>query len=68
MPVASSMMDLTQVFPELGMLTRAIGEENVEFVENLIEILAHRVGGVYPGEMSHTHIDSFLVIWQLQLL
>ena len=37
MPVASSIMDLTQVFPELGMLTKAIGEENVEFVENLME-------------------------------
>ena len=32
------------------------------------EILAHRVGGVYLGEMSHTHINSFLIIWQLQLL
>ena len=26
------------------------------------EILAHRVGGVYPGEMSHTHINYFLII------
>ena len=36
-PVISSMMDLTQVFPELGMLAKAIGEENVEFVESLME-------------------------------
>ena len=41
MPVASSMMDLTQVFPELGMLAKAIGEENVEFVENLMERFWH---------------------------
>ena len=37
MPVASSMMALTQVFPELGMLAKAIGEENVKFVVNLMD-------------------------------
>ena len=40
-PVASSMIDLTQVFPELGMLAKAIGEENVKFVGNLMERFWH---------------------------
>ena len=36
-PVISSMMDLTQVFPELGMLARAIGLECVPGLDNLVE-------------------------------
>ena len=41
MPVASSMMALTQVFPELGMLAKAIGEGKVKFVGNLMERFWH---------------------------
>ena len=37
MPVASSMMDLTHVLPELGMLTRAMGEEWVKGMDKVME-------------------------------
>ena len=36
-PVVSSMMDLTQVFPELGMLAKAIGEECVPGRDSFVE-------------------------------
>ena len=36
-PVISSMMDLTQVLPELGMLARATGLVWVPGLDNLVE-------------------------------
>ena len=36
-PVASSIMDLTHVFPELGMLANAMGEEWVPGLDILVE-------------------------------
>ena len=37
MPVASSMIDLTHVLPELGMLARAMGEEWVNGTDKVME-------------------------------
>ena len=41
MPVASSMIDLTHVLPELGMLERAMGEEGVKGMDKVVEKFWH---------------------------